>query len=364
MNIKKATKRYEAWLAERTEIVEADLQLKHERMAEALFPFMRATFYRWIQVWPEVCKDLANAPGVLAVGDLHVANFGTWRDLEGRLVWGINDFDEAYELPYTNDLVRLAASAHLSIEAGHVAIAPADACGAILAGYAEGLETGGGPFVLAEQHKWLREIALSKQRDPIRFWQKMDGLPATDAPLPISAKEALESLLPEEGLAYRVVRRVAGLGSLGHQRLVALADWRGGRLAREAKALVPSACQWAHDDETSESPGEIMYQAIISGAVRCLDPCVQLRGQWIVRRLAPDCCRIELADLPEDRDETRLLRAMGRETANVHLGSKEQVRAIIQDLMKRPGGWLHLAAKDMVKTMADDWKDWKDTSTA
>ena len=48
---------------------------------------------------------------MLAVGDLHVENFGTWRDADGRLCWGINDFDEADRLPYTNDLVRLAASA-------------------------------------------------------------------------------------------------------------------------------------------------------------------------------------------------------------------------------------------------------------
>jgi len=32
---------------------------------------------------------------VLAVGDLHVENFGTWRDAEGRLIWGVNDFDES-----------------------------------------------------------------------------------------------------------------------------------------------------------------------------------------------------------------------------------------------------------------------------
>src|SRR5260370_32652719 len=47
---------------------------------------------------------------VLAVGDLHVENFGTWRDAEGRLTWGVNDFDEAYPLPYTIDLARLATS--------------------------------------------------------------------------------------------------------------------------------------------------------------------------------------------------------------------------------------------------------------
>ena len=50
---------------------------------------------------------------VLAIGDLHLENFGTWRDAEGRLVWGINDFDEAWALPYTNDLIRLATSARM-----------------------------------------------------------------------------------------------------------------------------------------------------------------------------------------------------------------------------------------------------------
>ena len=115
MGIVKATRAYETWLATHIRLLPADLRRKHEAMAQDLFPFFRATFYRWMQLWPEVCADEARAPQVLAVGDLHVENFGTWRDIEGRLVWGINDFDEVYELPYTIDLVRLAASAHIAI---------------------------------------------------------------------------------------------------------------------------------------------------------------------------------------------------------------------------------------------------------
>src|SRR5574337_1367356 len=117
MRIRKATKKYEAWLARHLTLVEADLELKHQRMVEDAFPFLRATFYRWAQLWPKICPGLANAPSVLAVGDLHVENFGTWCDLEGRLIWGVNDFDEAYPMAYTNDLVRLAVSAHLAIAA-------------------------------------------------------------------------------------------------------------------------------------------------------------------------------------------------------------------------------------------------------
>ncbi len=95
-------------------IVEKDLHFKHEQMRTGPFPFLRATYYRWAQIWADVCPEAAAAPGVLAVGDLHVENFGTWRDIEGRLIWGINDFDEAWRMPYTNDLVRLATSALLA----------------------------------------------------------------------------------------------------------------------------------------------------------------------------------------------------------------------------------------------------------
>src|SRR5438128_3082531 len=104
-------------------------------MGEGLFSFLRATFYRWMQVWPTVCSDLTTAPVVLAVGDLHVENFGTWRDIEGRLIWGINDMDEAYTMPYTMDLVRLATSADLAISTNHLEVHSKDACKALLDGY-------------------------------------------------------------------------------------------------------------------------------------------------------------------------------------------------------------------------------------
>src|ERR1700731_1454599 len=87
MNIFKATQDFEQWLAKRLPVVRQDVALKHALMAQAPFPFFRATFYRWLQHWHEACDDLAKAPLVLGVGDLHIENFGTWRDEEGRLIW-------------------------------------------------------------------------------------------------------------------------------------------------------------------------------------------------------------------------------------------------------------------------------------
>ena len=244
MNIQQATRQYETWLAGHVRVVKSDLGTKHELMAQDAFLFLRGAFYRWMQLFPALCPKLAGAPTVLAVGDLHVENYGTWRDAEGRLVWGINDFDEAFPLPYTIDLVRLATSARLAIELGHLSLVPANACAAILDGYTKGLEDGGEPFVLAEKRPLLREIVTSRLRDPTLFWEQFAALP-TIRPVPAKMMLMLKHAMPERGLAFRVAHRRAGLGSRGRERFTAIAEWRGGKIAREAKALLPSACAWA-----------------------------------------------------------------------------------------------------------------------
>ena len=357
-SIQEATQVYEAWLGTRIKLIPEDLDLKHKNMAAGRFPFLRATFYRWMQLWPQVCPELAKAPAVLAVGDLHVENFGTWRDAEGRLVWGINDFDEAYPLPYTVDLVRLAASARLAIKEESLALDPDEACDAILKGYADALAKGGQPFVLAEQHVWLRDLAQSELRDPEVFWGKMDKVPDLKEPVPGEVTALLQKWLPEPGLAYRVIHRIAGLGSLGRPRYVALAEWRGGRIAREAKALDISACLLPSGDAAG-SP--IHYQAILRQSFRATDPLVSPSGPWLVRRLGPDCSRIELGSLPKNRDESRLLTAMGRETANVHLGDAGATEKIRADLKDRPTAWISRAASTMAHAISEDWQSWKES---
>jgi Uncharacterized protein conserved in bacteria (DUF2252) len=360
MNVVKATRHFEDWLSRRTRILKKPLELKHAAMKSDAFRFLRATYYRWAQVWPEICPELARAPQLLAVGDLHVENFGTWRDIEGRLVWGVNDFDEAHSLSYANDLVRLAVSAHLAAEAGHLPLDRKDICDAILDGYRTSLRQGGKPFILGENHVWLRNIAEGELRDPVVFWRKMDALPTLKEEAPASAIEAIEHLMPVTDLHYRLAHRVAGLGSLGHARYVAIADWCGARIAREAKALAPSACSWAEDEK---GPAEILYQAIISHAVRCPDPFVQLRGRWIVRRLSPHCSRIELKQIEAQGVEMRLLHAMGWETANIHLGTRSAAKAILRHLQKQKGRWLHQASEDMLSSVQQDWKAWKRAAT-
>src|SRR5437764_13148794 len=155
MKITKATQAYEAWLGRHLRLLKDDLEFKHQQMRTGPFPFLRATYYRWAQTWAGICQPAAKGPEVLAVGDLHVENFGTWRDIEGRLIWGINDFDEAWRLPYTNDVIRLASSALLA----QLSCEPKEGIEAILQGYRACLEAGGKPFTLAEHHHALRQMA-------------------------------------------------------------------------------------------------------------------------------------------------------------------------------------------------------------
>lgn len=356
MKIQKATQSFEEWLAAHVNLIPHDIKYKHAEMSASPFAFLRATFYRWAQLWPQVCPELAAAPKVLAVGDLHVENFGTWRDIEGRLIWGINDFDEVFPFAYTADLVRLAASAYLAIAGDHLSLSGADACEAIEDGYRDSLRAGGRAFVLAEDHRWLRKIALNELRDPVNFWARMRSLPKIKTAVPPQARKLIEDTLPCKGMPYSLRRRVAGLGSLGHPRIVALADWGGGYIAREAKGVRPSACIWASGTKRNLP---VLSPKLLSRAVRVPDPCVRYSVPWIVRRLAPDCSRIELSSLPEKRDEFRLLHSMGWETANIHLASQSAMPALRKDLTKRSGKWLLSAARIMAAEIKRDWQKWR-----
>jgi Uncharacterized protein conserved in bacteria (DUF2252) len=354
VDIREASVTYERWLTQQLPVLRGDLDLKHRLMTADLFSFFRATFYRWAQLWPDTCPESTAAPALLSVGDLHVENFGTWRDAEGRLIWGINDFDEATVLPYTQDLVRLACSAQLAIQESRLTLSARSASEAIIEGYTESMRTGGGAAVLAERYRWLRELAIARLEDQRPYWEAMRGLKSASGRANPRVRRLLEAAMPARGLDVRFVHRQAGLGSLGRLRLVALANWRGGMVAREAKPLAPSAWTWAHQGR----PTRPRYAAIVRNAVRVPDPCLAVHGEWVIRRLAADCSRIRLASLPRGHDESRLLWMMGWETGNIHLGSPQQRRAVLADLARRKAAWLPKSAARMGETVARDWRRW------
>jgi hypothetical protein len=365
-----ATRDYERWLGGFAGLNRGDLAHKHRLMAQEPFAFLRATFYRWIQLWPRVCADLAGAPTVLAVGDLHVENFGTWRDSEGRLALGINDFDEASPLPYTNDLVRLATSALLAIREDHLRMGGKAACRAILRGYQEAIESEGSPLVIEDKHHWFLPLFDRRSRTgaAAEFWTHLREALASQpkSAVPAAARTALLARLPVGSSDIQVLPRQAGVGSLGKPRFIALAHWAGAPIAREIKALAPSACVWneasdkaARKGQTAKSYIPELIRSTVEQGLRCPDPFFFLDRKWVTRRLACDSRKIELKASPAEPDETRLLEAMGRETANVHLASKNAGPRIRKDLAQRNPKWLRLAAQTMLDATVADQKAWR-----
>ena len=351
MNIRRSTSTYEKWLAGFMTPIPADLQLKHEVMRSDLFPFFRATFYRWAEHWRGLPAAIRRAPAVRGIGDTHVENFGTWRDSKGRLVWGVNDFDEGAVLPFTNDLVRLAVSALLARHQGSLWTHDGDILDALLAGYSAGLKHGGAPFVLEDRNVWLRTLALKSLRSPPQYWEKRMALDPWRGPISRQAARLLQRPFPD-ARTLRVVHRTAGAGSLGRPRLAAIFEWRGGLLAREIKARVPSA--WTFARELSPRSNRTDLPRLWEDAVRCQNPSLRASGKWIVRRLAPECSRIDLASLPTKRRDIDLLRAMGWEIASIHLGSTK-VGPVRRHLESLAPGWLAQTSESMLAHVHDDF---------
>jgi hypothetical protein len=372
MNINQATESFETWLrkqlAGRGGLDATALSLKHKAMTatdkEGSHAFLRATFYRWVQLWLEQGLD---GPQVLCVGDTHVENFGTWRDEEGRLVWGVNDFDEVCELSYTSDLVRLGVSVRLALKAvPNLATSTKEACALVLQGYTQAIgATGGTPFVLAENHSILarlvQEILLIKSDvNPAKeYWNKKLNKTRSVSAMPAAARRLLKSSLPDGSgeVEFRepVPDDPPGLGSRGKRRFYAFGIWNGARVLREVKPIVPSAATWALKTRMGPQLAELL-----ASPDRCPDPTQEIRDGWMVRRLAPDATKIELsafAGHPAVKaEEQRLFESMGEELAHLHKGSGRS-SAIAKDLSRRLGkdrDWFESATKAWAGIVEED----------
>jgi len=84
------------------------LPIKYGRMLASPFAFLRGSAV-------VMAADLAHTPTsslqVILCGDAHLSNFGLFASPERRLVFDLNDFDEAFPGPWEWDVKRLAASA-------------------------------------------------------------------------------------------------------------------------------------------------------------------------------------------------------------------------------------------------------------
>ena len=93
----------------------AAFRAKYRKMARDPHAFYRGTaclFYHDVTTEKDESAGWADhgAERIWIHGDLHVENFGTYLNSAGRLIFDVNDFDEAYVGRFTWDLQRFAAS--------------------------------------------------------------------------------------------------------------------------------------------------------------------------------------------------------------------------------------------------------------
>jgi hypothetical protein len=344
---KSITKDYDRWLAGEIPVVKRDVTRKHAEMRADPFRFLRGTYYLWLaRVADRVPTVLDSARGPI-VGDLHVENFGTWRDAGQVRRWGVNDLDELARGPWLLDPLRLAASARLAprIPLGDKAVADT-----VLSAYA-GARRRPAPKLSGKRGKHLRALVPEFEHEKKFYRHLAAGAPVDFVPTPV-VEAALR--VTEAGWRPRWYEHEAGTGSLGHLRRVGVGPADDGHLhAREAKQLGPGTAAWAQAiDPRLPRPEPTLFRAVVA-AVK--GPAAVARvADWHVRDLAPDVVRIELSGLRRG-DARSLLTSMAEAAAGVHATDAvtfEQAQQEAREL--DPGVFRHLV-DTMVACVEEDF---------
>jgi len=214
---------------------------KYGRMAEDVFAFFRGTDHLFAAAWPGLAP-VDPGPSILICGDLHLENFGAFRADDGGFAFDINDFDEAMVAPCSFDLVRCSTSIVLAaqvwglspIQAMRTVLGFVDAYRAAIADADRPDDADEGPIealigrcalgTQAELLDHLTRVDKSGGRSIRRGSGKFPPVGRSRAGLVAGALEGhgLHLGRPDAFRVLDVAGRIAGIGSLGVDRYVAL----------------------------------------------------------------------------------------------------------------------------------------------
>ena len=302
------------------------LRLKLQALRSEPFSFFRGTaplFYTTLQM----PGALLAAPGVLACGDLHLENFGSYKG-DNRLVYfDLNDFDEACVAPLTFELVRFMAS--ILVAAKYLKIGSKQANNLVanfVNTYAATLATtkprwveratAAGPVKtllqsLRKRHRCdliARRTVVKKGRTQLII----DGIHALAASAgdrtratSILSVYASTQANPAHFAPVDIARRIAGNGSLGLERYVVLVRGDGrkdGRYLLDIKIASPSALaaclQTRQPAWTNEAERVATHQAICQAISPALLGAIGAgKRSYVVKELQPTADRVNLQAL-------------------------------------------------------------------
>ncbi|MFC0597083.1 DUF2252 domain-containing protein [Streptomyces palmae] len=353
----------------------AAFRVKFRKMAASAFAFYRGTaclFYADL----ERARDGAGGPyldertsRVWIHGDLHAENFGTYMDATGRLIFNVNDFDEAYVGPFTWDLKRFAASVALigytkalsDEKIGELvrtyAAAYRDRIRALAAGAGSGadlppftLETAEGPLLASlRAARSLTRFGLLDSMTEIRDYERVFSagggsieLDAATRYKVLAAFDGYLETLPESSLArpdsYRVKdvvgRRGIGIGSAGLPSYNILLEGNSDALENDVviymkQGQTPAVSRHITDPGVRSYFRHEGHRTVISQ--RALqahaDPWLgwtELDGAGqLVAEVSPYAVDLDWSDLDDPVEIANVVADLGRATATMHAAADD-----------------------------------------
>ncbi|MFK0252970.1 DUF2252 domain-containing protein [Streptomyces sp. NPDC090445] len=351
----------------------AAFQVKFRKMAASAFAFYRGTaclFYADLERERHGGPYLDDRTGRVWIhGDLHAENFGTYMDSTGRLVFNVNDFDEAYVGPFTWDLKRFAASVALigytkalsdeqiSELVRIYAAAYREQIHVLAAGDAKHeevpsftLDTSHGPLLSAlrsarSRTRFALLDSMTEIRDYERRFTSGGGSIELDAATRykvLAAFDAYLETLPDESLvrpdSYRVKdvvgRRGVGIGSAGLPSYNILLEGHSDALENDVviylkQAQTPAVSRHITDRAVREYFRHEGHRTVISQ--RALqahaDPWLgwtELDGAGqLVAEVSPYAVDLDWSDLDDPEEIAAVVADLGRATATMHASADE-----------------------------------------
>ena len=333
------------------------LRMKLAALRADPFSFFRGTcplFYRTQQL----DKSLRASPMVLACGDLHLENFGSYKG-DNRLVYfDLNDFDEACRAPVAFELLRVATSilvAAKSLKLGNKTAV------ALMAGFIDTYAAN----VMAGKPRWVerplatgpvKKLLLSlkgrhrvdmirarTQRKAGKVRLIIDGAKtlaasAADRKHAGSILDAFASTqaMPAFFAPIDIALRIAGNGSLGLERYVALVRGDGsaaGQYLLDIKFANPSALAASLDIRQPRWRCEAERVVAIQRIAQAISPALlgavgAGKRSYLIKELQPSADRVNLAPLcGKNGALAELIRTMAEVTAWGHLRTGGRLEA-------------------------------------
>ena len=300
-------------------------------------------------------------------GDLHVENFGTYLNADGRLVFDVNDFDEAYLGHYTWDLQRFAASLALT---GWQKALPEDDIRALLRVYVDSylaqvdeylttdvddfalhLDNTKGPvhaaLVAARQRTRAEQLdGVSVRVDGSRMFREDDTmrqLGRRERKRVVAAYQRYLSTIPQQkrwnrDLFYELRDVVGksgfGIGSAGLPAYNVLIEGVSQALDNDVvlsmkQANVPAVSRFVGSDEVesyflNEGQRTVVSQRALQVHTDPLLGWTELDGVgYVVSEVSPYEVDLDWSGLTHPDDIAEVVGPLGRATAKIHCASDE-----------------------------------------